>query len=83
MMQLNLFDENDEVPDQETEEDRFIDMGLPLRSRCESLSAQCDSEGKFLPAQCDSEGNCWCVDEAGNQLLNTSTFKKGKQLCCK
>lgn len=79
MMQLGDFDMDD---DQEMEEDSLLDWELPLSSRCEAVGGACDSNGQFLPGQCDRD-MCWCVDEAGNQLPNTSSFKKGEQLCCK
>lgn len=76
MMNLSAdFDENRDENDDGNWE-------YPIRSRCEALSAQCDSDGKFLPAQCDKD-LCWCVDEAGNQLPNSNTFKKGQNICCK
>lgn len=81
MMQLNA-NEDEIQTDQNMEGNVAIDWELPIRSRCEALGAQCDNDGKFLPAQCDQE-TCWCVDEAGNQLSNTDTFKKGERLCCK
>ncbi|KAK9721248.1 WAP-type (Whey Acidic Protein) 'four-disulfide core' [Popillia japonica] len=77
MMQLGDFDMDD---DQEMEEDSLLDWELPLSSRCEAVGGACDSNGQFLPGQCDRD-MCWCVDEAGNQLPNTSSFKKGEQLC--
>ncbi|CAG9859737.1 unnamed protein product [Phyllotreta striolata] len=49
-------------------------------SRCRSLGGQCDEDGKFLAMQCEEE-TCWCVDEAGNQLVNTNTFQKGEKIC--
>lgn len=81
MMQLAYLEYN-ESPDMNTEGNTIINWEMPLRSRCEALGAQCDSQGKFLPAQCEEE-QCWCVDEAGNQLPHTNTFKKGEHLCCK
>lgn len=51
-------------------------------TRCEALGGQCDEYGKFLPTQCE-EDTCWCVDEAGNQLPQTSTFPRGERVCCK
>lgn len=42
---------------------------------------------RFMPMQCYSHrspkfAECWCVDEAGNQLPNTGTFNKGSKICC-
>lgn len=59
-----------------------MDWDIPFTTRCQSLGGQCDQEGKFLPLQCE-ENTCWCVDEAGNQLPNTSTFQKGEKSCGK
>lgn len=49
-------------------------------TRCQALGAQCDYRGRFLPTQCRDD-LCWCVDEAGNQLLFTSSFQQGEQHC--
>lgn len=57
-----------------------MDWDIPFITRCQSLGGQCDMEGKFIPTQCE-ENTCWCVDEAGNQLPNTSTFMKGEKTC--
>ncbi|XP_046401941.1 uncharacterized protein LOC124167922 [Ischnura elegans] len=55
-----------------------------------TLSVVCDREGRFLPMQCyhpmqgasgETYQECWCVDEAGNQLPNTTTFKRGTKIC--
>lgn len=60
---------------------------LALRDRAEDEASalQCDHHGGFAPTQClpkdDPEGECWCVDEAGNQLVNTTTFKRGAKIC--
>jgi hypothetical protein len=29
---------------------------------------QCDEAARFLPLQCGRSGNCWCVDEAGEDI---------------
>lgn len=80
MMQIGSFDE-DEPADLDTQENGIATHEVPQVSRCEALGAQCDSQGKFLPAQCDRD-LCWCVDESGNQLPQTNSFRKGEQLCC-
>lgn len=40
---------------------------------------------RFAATQClpkdDPDAECWCVDEAGNQLADTTTFKRGAQIC--
>lgn len=76
MMQLGNLEEEE----QQQNDMSLVDWELPLRTRCEALGAKCDRDGKFHPAQCEDE-TCWCVDEAGNQLINTSTFKKGEHIC--
>lgn len=45
-----------------------------------SFSVACDSVGAFEPTQCN-EAVCWCVDAAGNQLPQTSTFSIGATKC--
>ncbi|KAJ1528450.1 hypothetical protein ONE63_006861 [Megalurothrips usitatus] len=60
---------------------------LALRDRAEDEASalQCDHHGGFAPTQClpkdEADGECWCVDEAGNQIANTTTFKRGAQMC--
>lgn len=55
-------------------------------SRCDALrstahfAVNCDEGGNFYPTQCNHE-TCWCVDEAGNQLPWSSTFRKGTKKC--
>ncbi|KAJ9582850.1 hypothetical protein L9F63_022809 [Diploptera punctata] len=60
----------------------------PRKTRCQALqeklyAVNCDADGKFLPTQCFPRKftECWCVDEAGNQLPNTTTFKRGAKIC--
>lgn len=55
-------------------------------TRCDALRStaqfivNCDEAGKFFPTQCNLE-TCWCVDEAGNQLPWSNTFRKGSRKC--
>ncbi|XP_045033793.1 LOW QUALITY PROTEIN: uncharacterized protein LOC116929499 [Daphnia magna] len=51
---------------------------------------ECDHLGRFQPIQClpakSTDGghpvvSCWCVDEAGNQVANTTQFIRGEQTC--
>lgn len=82
LMELSTY--NTDISEENVNDDDVAidNWKYPIRSRCEALNAQCDNDGKFLPAQCDQE-LCWCVDEAGNQLPNSNTFKKGHNICCK
>lgn len=82
MMNLSTFFDETNKENEEINDDDSLNWEYPVRSRCEALGAQCDSDGKFLPSQCDHD-ICWCVDEAGNQLPNSNTFKKGQNICCK
>ncbi|XP_057651996.1 uncharacterized protein LOC130891358 isoform X1 [Diorhabda carinulata] len=79
MMQIGTVEDVDEPEDIKLE-DNMLKWEIPIVGRCESLGGQCDSEGKFQPIQCEEE-TCWCVDEAGNQLPNTHTFRKGEKVC--
>jgi hypothetical protein len=56
------------------------------------LIPECDHLGRFQPIQClpakSNNGgyavvSCWCVDEAGNQVANTTQFLRGEQTCRK
>lgn len=59
----------------------------------ESFVFECDHLGRFQPIQClaaraSGDGQaapprCWCVDEAGNQVPNTTQFKRGERTCSK
>ena len=80
MMQIGSFDGEEEPSD--LDELGSDNVEVSASTRCEALGGQCDENGKFLPTQCE-EDTCWCVDEAGNQLLHTNTFKKGEISCSK
>lgn len=79
MMQIGSL-ENDYDSDEKADESIATMQELPHKSRCEALGAQCDENEKFLPMQCDQE-ICWCVDESGNQLPHSNSFRKGDQIC--
>ncbi|GLH00224.1 Papilin [Gryllus bimaculatus] len=75
-----------------SDESASNDTPEPLLSRCQALHhrtmgsgaeyvVECDSDGRFTPIQCYTRVSnkfpeCWCVDEAGNQLPNTTTFRR-------
>jgi len=48
---------------------------------------ECDHLGRFLPIQCLPAktglrgGRCWCVDEAGNRIANSTAFAYGEKTC--
>lgn len=80
-----------------SEESASNDTPEPLLTRCQALRhktsssgvefvVECDSDGRFSSLQCysrisDKFPECWCVDEAGNQLPNTTTFRRGEKIC--
>ncbi|XP_019877040.1 balbiani ring protein 3 [Aethina tumida] len=82
MMQIGSFDDEDEPEDLKAEDrnNDIMNWDYKTTTRCEALGGQCDEYGKFLPTQCE-EDTCWCVDEAGNQLPQTSTFPRGERVC--
>lgn len=58
---------------------------IKTTTRCRALSKNtlyyaCNENGGFLPTQCNID-QCWCVDEAGNQLPLTTTFRIGTKQC--
>lgn len=59
---------------------------IPTNTRCNALKAtasftvQCDEFGSFQPTQCNNSTTCWCVDQAGNQISET-TFSMGSTKC--
>lgn len=72
-----------EISDQTGESSKKL---IASTTRCDALrsSAQfavdCDDQGAFYPTQCNHE-TCWCVDEAGNQLPWSNTFRRGAKKC--
>lgn len=67
---------------------RHSTASLPMTStRCQTLRqtasfpVACTSTGSFEPQQCTEDAVCWCVDTAGNQLPQSSTFSVGATLC--
>lgn len=82
MMQIGTLNDENAPKDLQEEENTLVEFEITRSTRCEALGGQCDESGKFLPTQCEEE-TCWCVDEAGNQLLHSNTFKKGEISCSK
>ena len=52
---------------------------------------ECDHLGRYQPVQCFTPPKsqqqqpikCWCVDEAGDQVANSTLFNRGEQTCRK
>lgn len=77
----------DKIISTTTEKPKISATKLPIRkTRCQAISEKssfevsCDDKGAFTPIQC-SKSKCWCVDEAGNQVMTASTFMKGSKTC--
>lgn len=79
-MANSIFDENQ--PKQESSKKLTTTM-----TRCQALQlttlfpVACDSNGSFESTQCNGAVGCWCVDAAGNQLPETTTFSRGTRKC--
>ncbi|XP_069681934.1 balbiani ring protein 3-like [Periplaneta americana] len=92
-----MHEEPDFDIEQLLEEVSALKDNTPMKTRCQTLrermtgtnavyAVNCDAEGRFSPTQCyprksEKFPECWCVDEAGNQLPNTTTFKRGAKIC--
>jgi len=70
--------------------------GLKSGSGSGEWIPECDHLGRFQPIQClpakpvaaqgtagQMTAKCWCVDEAGIQVVNTTEFQRGEQSCRK
>ncbi|XP_066152915.1 uncharacterized protein [Euwallacea fornicatus] len=77
MMQLGSLDEEEDMTPEMSIDRMDTDVSL---TRCQALGGRCNEDGKFTPIQCEDE-TCWCVDEAGNQLIGTDTFARGERVC--
>ena len=70
--------------------------GLKSGSGSGEWVPECDHLGRFQPLQClpaksvaapstagQMTAKCWCVDEAGIQVVNSTQFQRGEQSCRK
>ncbi|XP_046997028.1 balbiani ring protein 3-like isoform X1 [Schistocerca americana] len=92
-----LIAQEEYIPDVIVNEEDSIMFEDGFKTRCQAqkeklsgansaYSVECDAEGRFSPTQCYPRNSekfpeCWCVDEAGNQLPNTTTFQRGSKIC--
>lgn len=81
-MRLGSLSDEDDMTAEGSIDRMDSDVDLPSLTRCQALGGRCDEDGKFMATQCEDE-TCWCVDEAGNQLVGTNTFVRGEKTCSK